>query len=165
MANDTEIILIALQKERDELHERILQVDRIINRVKSIEYKHDIPQPDNSTPIMPVNPHPAIDQTSTFPKSADIKIQVLRVIEIIGKAVPLAGIQSEYTAITGSHYKVRETVRSLHCAGILKMIKFKMASRGFMWVKTEWIVNGELLDKFKPLGFDLLYPKEKLIYQ
>lgn len=42
MATDTEVILIALQKERDELHERIMQVDRIINRVKSIDYSEAI---------------------------------------------------------------------------------------------------------------------------
>ena len=32
-----------------------------------------------------------------------------------------------------------------------------------MWIKRDWIENKELLDKFKPLGFDLLYSKEDLL--
>lgn len=162
MATDTEVILIALQKERDELHERILQVDRIINRVKSIDYGKAGEDDILLIPDAPQTPNTA---AISFPKSADIKIQVLRVIEILGKAITLADIQNEYTAITGSHFKIRETVRSLYNVGIIKIMKFKTGARGLMWVKTEWISNGELLDKFKPLGFDLLYPKDKIIYQ
>jgi hypothetical protein len=101
MATDTEIILIALQKERDELHERILQVDRIINRVKSIDYGNTIgedreliPQ-DTQTPNITAIP---------FPKSADIKIQVLRVFEIMGYATSLSQLQDEYSRITGSSF-------------------------------------------------------------
>lgn len=161
MATDQEIILIALQKERDELHERILQVDRIITRVRSIDYAQ--PVVDNlpiATDVPPIAP----DKGISFPKSADIKIQVLRVFEIVNKAASLADLQAEYTNITGSPYKIREAVRSLHSAGIVKMLKYKNASRGFMWVKTDWITDGELQDKHKPLGFDLLYKKDNLMF-
>lgn len=29
--NDSEVIIMALKKERDELHDRLMQIDRIIN--------------------------------------------------------------------------------------------------------------------------------------
>lgn len=160
MPTDQELILIALQKERDELHERILQVDRIISRIRSIDYQ----QPVESIPNTPDIPTIENDKGISFPKSADIKIQVLRVFEIVNKAAGLAELQQEYTNITGSPYKIREAVRSLHAAGIVKMLKYKNASRGFMWVKTDWIQDGQLLDKHKPLGFDLLYKKENLMF-
>ena len=32
-----------------------------------------------------------------------------------------------------------------------------------MWVKRTWIENNELMDKYKTVGFDLLYSKENLL--
>ena len=164
MLSDKEVMLMALQKERDDLHERIMQVDRIMNRLRDIRYNMESP----NEPLAPLEaPNAgAIDSGNkeiVFPKSADIKIQVLRVFDIIGKAAELAKIQQEYTAISGSNYKIREAVRSLHASGIVKMLKYKNAMRGFMWVKREWVEGGQLLDSYKPLGFDLLYSKENLM--
>jgi hypothetical protein len=159
MSNDTDVILHALQKERDDLHGRIMQIDRIMTRIRKIEYAPGI---QDSLPVLqdvPVN----IDIKADFPKTADIKIQVLRVFDILGKASQLADLQREFTEITGSHYKIREAVRAMHSTGVLKMLKYRNASRGFMWIKRDWIENNELLDKFKPLGFDLLYSKEDLL--
>lgn len=164
MLSDKEVILLALQKERDDLHQRILQVDRIMNRVRSIEYYMDSPDNTLESPKQPVIALDSGNKEIAFPTSADIKIQVLRVFDIIGTASELAKIQQEYTNITGSNYKIREAVRSLHTSGIVKMLKFKNASRGFMWAKRDWIEAGELLDKHKPLGFDLLYSKENLVF-
>lgn len=165
MATDTDIILHALQRERDELHERIMQVDRIISRVRKIDYNHE-------AQIIPANEPARVeagrdepDKTLSFPKSADIKIQVLRIFDIVGMAAPLSDIQTEFTNITGNTYKIREAVRSLHSVGVVKMLKFKTASRGFMWVKTDWIENNTLMDKYKPIGFDMLYKPETLMFQ
>lgn len=157
MANDTDVILHALQKERDELHGRILQIDRIMTRIRKLDY-----HPTEAI----ASPHPpAIDADvkAEFPKTADIKIQVLRVFDIIGKACQLADIQREFTEITGSSFKIREAVRALQQTGVVKMLKYRNAARGFMWVKKDWIENNELMDKFKPVGFDLLYSKENLL--
>lgn len=161
MTTDTEVILQALRKERNELHEKILQVDRIISRVRSIDYNPDIPMGETNQLKQPDAPITQ-DKAIAFPTTADIKIQALRIFDIVGKAASLSELQSEYTNITGSNYKIREAIRSLHVAGIVKMLKFKNASRGFMWVKTEWLVNSSLMDKYKPLGFDLLYKPENL---
>jgi hypothetical protein len=35
---DNEVMLTALRKEREELHQRIMQLDRIIKRIKTGEY-------------------------------------------------------------------------------------------------------------------------------
>ena len=159
MVNDAQVILHALQKERDELHEKILQIDRIMTRIRKIEY-----QPIEQITTIPQPSEITNDIKEEFPKTADIKIQVLRVFDIIGKVCQLSEVQKEFTEITGSSYKIREAVRTLNSTGILKMLKYRNASRGFMWAKREWIENGQLLDKFKPLGFDLLYSKENLLY-
>lgn len=163
--NDTDVILLALQKERDDLHNRILQVDRIINRVKSIDYRDDIAVAgDKLQERIEDSQQEDCTKTVSFPKSADIKIQVLRVFDIVAKASSLSELQQEYTTITGSPFKIRETVRSLQCAGIVKVMKYKNASRGFLWVKTDWINDGVLLDKYKPLGFDLLHKTDNLLF-
>jgi hypothetical protein len=62
-------------------------------------------------------------------------------------------------------FEIRETVRSLQHIGIIKLIKYKNASRGLLWVKAEWIKDGRLMDKFKPVGFDLLHKTEELMFQ
>jgi hypothetical protein len=163
MATDTEIILLSLQKERDELHERILQVDRIIKRVKSIDYGGE-----NLVPLYEeqpaATPAPAeLPKPVAFPKTIDIKIQVLRVFDIVGCAASLSQLQEEFSTISGNAFKIRETVRSLYNVGLVKQIKYKYASRGFLWVKTEWLKDGVLQDKYKPVGFDLLHKPESLI--
>ena len=54
--NDKEVILAALQRERDELHDKIMQVDRIIKRVKSVDYTSDeITMGDNTKQIVPIS--------------------------------------------------------------------------------------------------------------
>lgn len=83
MKSDTDIMLYALQKERDELHSRIMQIDRIMSRLKAIEYSPaivDNTQTSNEVASIEMN------SRDNFPKTADIKLQVLRVFEILGKA-------------------------------------------------------------------------------
>lgn len=162
MGTDTEVILNALQKERDELHDKIMQVDRIIKRVKSLEYNPDQQQPvkelsnDTAKPEQPL---------VLFPKHADIKVQVLRVFDIIGKASKLGEIQKQFTQLTGNKYPIREAMRNLHKAGLLRNIREQRITRGYLWVKTAWLENEVLEDKYKPEGFDVLYKAENIIYE
>ena len=166
LLSDKDVMIMALQKERDNLHERIMQVDRIMSRIRNIDYNMEnldtslVPLDKPNVPVNISNDNKEI----VFPTSADIKIQVLRIFDIVGQAAELSKLQAEYTSITGSSYKIREVVRSLHASGIVKMLKYKNASRGFMWLKKEWIESGQLLEKHKPLGFDLLYTKENLMF-
>ncbi len=71
---------------------------------------------------------------------------------MLGYAASMSQLQDEYINITGSNFKIREAIRGLHNVGILKMLKYKNASRGFLWVKSEWVKEGRLLDNHKPVG-------------
>lgn len=159
--NDLEVILKALQRERDDLHNQLMQVDRIIKRVKCGTYSEDeMPEKPKQLQVAPIAQKP-----KTLTPAADIKVQILRVFDVLGIAATLSQLKAEYKAISGNNYNIRETVRSLHKSTLIKMVRDKNASRGFMWVKSEWLEDGILQDKYKPEGFDLLYKAENLIYE
>ena len=162
--NDKEVILAAMQRERDELHDKIMQVDRIIKRIKSVDYSNEIGS-DNAKQLettIAINPPVKPISLST---STDIKVQILRVFEILGKASKLSQIQGEYTRLTGSNYNIRDVVRGLKQSKILLMLKLIDSHRGILWVKRDWVRNGVLLDEYKPEGFDLFYQASNVIYE
>lgn len=163
--NDKQIILAALQRERDELHEKIMQVDRIIKKVKGLDYSND--EINDSVKQLEVksNSQQQIEHTPKFSKTSDIKVQVLTVFEIIGKAAKLKDLQYEYHKLSGNAFNIREVVRGLNRQRILLMIREKDAHRGVLWVKKEWVKNSVLLDEFKPEGFDLFYQPSNVIYE
>lgn len=165
MGTDKEIILNALQRERDELHDKIMQVDRIIKRVKGIDYSNDIVNNNvMQLDVMPVTNQLA-DPINKFNKTSDIKVQVLTVFEIVGKASKLKDLQFEYHKLSGNVFNIREIVRGLNRQRIILMIRERNTHRGVLWVKTEWVRNGVLLDEYKPEGFDLFYQAANLIYE
>ncbi|MBL7728707.1 MAG: hypothetical protein JNM68_13515 [Dinghuibacter sp.] len=159
--NDIEVILKALTREREDLHQQLMQVDRIINRVKSGTYSGG-ELPDKPIQLQVEAAPPKVRQLSP---AVDIKVQILRVFDVLGVASTLKQLQTEYKEMTGSNYNIREPVRSLNKSTLIKLVKDKTLTRGFMWVKADWIENGQLLDKHKPEGFDLLYKPENLIYE
>jgi hypothetical protein len=158
MNNDSEVMLIALSKERDELHDKLMHVDRIIKKIKDGEYF-------GSGEIIRIEAKSvAIPNRIAFPKHTDTKVIVLKAMDNIGQVVSLRQIQEEYTMISGNKVNIRDTVRSLNKSGLLLMMKEKASERGIYWVKKEWIENGEVLDQHKPEGFDLLYKPENLLF-
>jgi hypothetical protein len=146
MNTDSEVILMALQKERDELDSKILQVDRIIKRVKSLGYSND----EYNEPVNELDttssPKQLAATVNTFPATGDIKLQILFIFDLLKVAVRLSEIQTEYHKLTGNAYNIRETVRSLHRAGLLRMMRRKDSTHSICWVKTDWITNGQLAD-------------------
>ncbi|MEP7374781.1 MAG: hypothetical protein ABI675_15400 [Chitinophagaceae bacterium] len=166
MLNDKQIILSALQRERDELHEKIMQVDRIIKKVKGLDYSSDIDSNDvNPLALSPVINQQPIAPIDKFNVQADIKVQVLTVFEILGHAAKMKDIQYEYHKLSGNAFNIREVVRGLNRQRILLMIREKDSIRGVLWVKKEWVRNGVLLDEYKPEGFDMFYQASNLIYE
>lgn len=161
MNTDTEVIISALRKERDELHNRLMQIDRIIDRVKSLEYDPEIVQ----LPVKEIADNKDDKQFAVFANKADIRVQVLMVFDLIKQVAKLKDIQAKYSQISGNKYNIRETVRTLHKAGLLRLLKQKGTDRGFMWIKADWLVNGQLADQYKPEGFDILYKPETLIFE
>ena len=157
-ANDTDVLLNALRKEREQVHQKLMQIDRIIKQVK--EGKHlanTAPLETSKEGKQPVR--------IEFPQKADLKVQILRVFDLIKRASKFNDIQAEYNRLNGNPYPLRDTVRSLQQSKLLVLIKEKNATRGFLWAKSEWIDNGQLLDEYKPEGFDLLYKPDNLIYE
>lgn len=155
---DYEVMLGALSKERDSLHDQLMQIDRIIKRIKTGEYlaSNEI----TTLEIIPSN----LKEPVSFSNTANIKVQAIRLFDIIGHAAKLKEINTEYTKQTGKVFNLREVVRTLHSSKILYMVKEKSLERAKYWVKREWVNNGQLLDQFKPEGFDLLYKAEDLEY-
>jgi hypothetical protein len=74
-------------------------------------------------------------------------------------------LQTEYNRLSGTHFNIREIVRSLHKSRLLRLMKEKDATRGIYWVKTEWLEDNRLKEEFKPVGFDMLYKADNLEYE
>jgi len=162
---DEEVMVRALRKEREVLHEKLMQIDRIIKRVKAGDYVAFAPPKDRETEGNNTIPSVLDFPSNEFPKQADIKIQVIKIFDAIGQAARLGELQKKYLELSGSNYDIRETVRALHRARLLRMIRVKDATRGMFWVKVEWLENGQLLDEHKPVGFDLIYKPENITYE
>lgn len=158
MNNDSEVMLIALNKERDELHGKLMHVDRIIKKIKNGEYF-------GSGEIIRLEAiEKTIPQRIAFPKNTDTKVIILKAFDNLGQVASLKQIQDEYTKISGNSHNIRDTVRSLNNSKLIVMMKEKSADRGIFWLKSEWIENGQVLDQYKPEGFDLLYKPDNLIF-
>jgi hypothetical protein len=138
-----------------------MQVDRIISRVKALDYSdarsQDVKQVSNEVKDKP--------KQITTNKPIDTRVIVINIIDVMNKAAKLKDIQAEYYKITGSHYNIRETMRTLNRAKIVLMIRQKDSHRGVMWVRSSWVVDGDLMPEHKPEGFDLFYTPDSLIYE
>jgi hypothetical protein len=161
---DEEVMYGALSNERQQLHERILQLDRIMKRIKDGEYSpavNVIAIDAANTPALPV----VSDNAPIFPKHADIKVQIIRVFDLLGKASKLQVIQDEYDRLNDNAYPLRDKIRAMQRTKYLVLIKVKNSTRGFLWARSTWIENGKLLEQYKPEGFDLLYRPETLVFE
>jgi hypothetical protein len=159
MISDLQVMLNALHKEREDLHNQLMQIDRIINRMKETNYIEDKREPasieiEDRLRVAPISHAP--DRT---------KITILKVFDIVGQACRLRHLQDEYNKIAGNKYNIREGVRGLQRQGLVKMIRDKDGSRGIYWIKREWIENDRLMDIYKPEGFDWLYEPDNIIFE
>lgn len=157
---DYEVMLMALSKEREELHDKLMQVDRIIKKVKSGEYMGY-----SNAITLDITPKPQQSQRIAFPKHTDAKVIVLKAMDNLSQLASLKQIQAEYSNITGNEFNIRDTVRGLNKSKLLLLMREKNAERGNYWVKSEWLVDGRLLDEYKPDGFDLLYNPDNLEFK
>jgi len=155
---DAQVMLMALSKEREVLHEQLMQIDRIIKRVKTGEHLNN----NESAITLQIEPRQA--QRIAFPKHTDIKVVVLKAFDSLNKVASLKQVSEEYTKLSGNSYNIRDTVRGLHKAKLLWLMKEKDADRGIYWLKREWVENGNVLDEYKPEGFDLLYKADNLLF-
>jgi hypothetical protein len=163
---DLELILNTLGKEREDLHRQLMQIDRIIKRMKGGNFVEDQSE-IISLEVQTVNPAPKGPlHTVGLGGSQDrAKVVILKVFDIVRHASKLREIQDEYNKVTGRKYNIRESLRALHRQGLLKLIKEKDAERGSYWVKSEWVKDNVLLPEYKPEGFDLLYHPDNIVFE
>jgi len=161
-----ELILRSLKKEREIAYSKLTEIDKTIKAVKNDDYSmftngREVEQPLENIFNRADTAAANIPQHE-FPLKAETKIQILRIMDIIGEVCKLKLIQDEFKRLTGSSANIRESVRTLNKAGKILMMKENDASRGNYWVKSEWVEDGKLLDKYKFEGFNTYYNDESL---
>ncbi|MDR3711455.1 MAG: hypothetical protein P4L51_01465 [Puia sp.] len=160
---DVQLILNSLNKERKELSDKLSEIDKLIKRIKYGNVnlgltKGNIPENDGED-------NDSVSASRAFPLKADLKVQVIRVMDILGEASKLNAIQEKYKELTGIKHNLREVVRSLNKHDILKLLQPKGIERGLYWIKAEWLENGVLKDKHKFEGFDLLFTEDSIEFK
>lgn len=162
---ETQLILSSLNKDRKELADKLSAIDKLIKKIKygSVNLGASktikvINQEDNTE---------VIEHVSPFPLKADLKVQVIKIFDILGEASKLNAVAAKHKEITGFHVNLREVIRNLNRHEILKLIQPKNNSRGLYWVKAEWLEeNGtRLKDKHKFEGFDLIYTDDMIEFK
>lgn len=158
--HEKELILKGLYRDRDELSSKLTEVEKLIKKIKSNSFSLIHSPVIEDTPISEVIHTP---QENLFPYKAEMKFQILAIIDMIGFACKLKDIQDKYKELTGSLYSVRETLRTLNKHNVIKLLRPLKSDRGLYWVKTEWLdADGNLMDKHKFYGFDQLYKPETI---
>lgn len=164
----TKSLIDSLQRDRDSYYTKVKEYDKMIKALKVGDFSLFQAISDFST-IQPKNEVILSNNTDTdskeFPLKTDTKIQILYILDKLAKASKLRLIQDEYNALTNTKgISIRESMRTLHKAGKVLLMKEKSASRGICWVKAEWVENGVLLPQYKFNGFDLMYKDEDMEY-
>ncbi|HRH48929.1 MAG TPA: hypothetical protein PLP23_09260 [Panacibacter sp.] len=162
--NDVQIIINSLTKEKKELTDRVNEIDKIIKRIRygNMSFGGVKGKPvEQESDIIALS-----DTPQAFPLKADLKVQAIKVLDILGVASKLSDIRDKYHEITGQHVNLRETLRTLNKHDILKLLQPKNGIRGLYWVKAEWIdENNCLKPQYKFEGFDLLFTDDMIDFK
>ncbi|MBS1511220.1 MAG: hypothetical protein JST86_10285 [Bacteroidetes bacterium] len=161
---ETQVILDSLYKQKKELADKLNEIDKVIKRIKygniNLGLSKGKPQQADTTN------HAESHEQQAFPIKADLKIQVIKVFDILGVACKLSDVREKYHEITGTYVNFRETLRNLNRHDILKLIQPKNNIRGLYWVKAEWLdENNNLKEQHKFDGFDLIYTDEMIEFK
>jgi hypothetical protein len=162
--NDVELILNSLNKDKRELLDKVNEIDKLIKRIKYGNLNlglNKVKNIDSSITDIEI-----IEQPKGFPMKADLKVQVIKIFDILGEASKLKDVQVKYKELTGIHHNLRETLRTLNKHDILKLLQPKGTIRGLYWIKSEWLDdNGRLKDKYRFEGFDLLFTDDMIEFK
>src|SRR5579862_1042056 len=147
---DVELILGSLNKDKRELLDKVAEIDKLIKRIKYGNINLRLNKGNNDVDENVIEPQP-----QTFPMKADLKVQVIKIMDIIGVACKLKDVAEKYKELTGVHHNLREVLRTLNKHEILKLIQPKGTIRGLYWIKTEWLEdnNTRLKEQHKFEGF------------
>jgi hypothetical protein len=161
---DTQIIINSLIKEKKELTDKVAEIDKVIKRIRYGNMNfggtkgNQINAPESNAA--------ETQQPQAFPLKADLKIQAIKVLDLLGVASKLSEIRDKYHEITGLNVNLRETLRNLNKHDILKLLQPKGNARGLYWIKAEWLdENNNLKEQHKFDGFDLLFSDDMIEYK
>ena len=161
---DIQIVLASLNKEKKELTDKVNDIDKLIKRIKYGNLNLGLTKgKDNaSTP----NEQAESNEPKAFPLKADLKVQAIKVMDILGVASKMNEIRDKYHEITGLHVNLRETLRNLNKHDILKLLQPKGNIRGLYWIKAEWLdENNNLKEQHRFEGFDLLFNDDMIEFK
>ena len=163
-ANEIELVLTSLNKQRNELLNEVAEIDKVIKKIKYGGLNLGLTKGTKVETSLPV-----ISQTLTeqaFPLKAELKVQALKVMDLLGVASKLAEIREKYHEVTGLNVNFRETLRNLNKHDLLRILQPKGNIRGLYWVKTEWLdENKNLKEQHKFNGFELLFSDDMVEYK
>jgi hypothetical protein len=159
---DLELILGSLNKDKRELLDKVAEIDKLIKRIKYGNINLKLNKGNNV-----VDENVIESQQQVFPMKADLKVQVIKIMDIIGVACKLKDVAEKYKELTGVHHNLREVLRTLNKHEILKLIQPKGTIRGLYWIKTEWLEdnNTRLKEQHKFEGFDLLFTDDMIEFK
>ncbi len=162
---DVELILMSLTKEKRELLDKVGEIDKVIKRLKygNLNLRLSKGNKNNAD----ANDNDQIQQPQAFPMKADLKVQAIKVFDILGVASKLRDVQEKYKELTGVNHNLRETLRNLNKHDILKLLQPKGTIRGLYWVKAEWLEDDgrRLKEQHKFEGFDLLFTDDMIEFK
>ncbi|HUZ61504.1 MAG TPA: hypothetical protein VMU83_22195 [Hanamia sp.] len=158
---ETQLILNGLYRDRQDLTKQLTDIERLIKKIKLGTFSlngNDNNSNDTSEPVNNSNDKPETKQIE-FPLRGELRVQVISVFDLIGKACRLKEIQDKYKELTGLLPNLRETLRTLSKHKILRILKPKGTERGLYWVKEEWLEGegSKLKEQYKFDGFNLLF--------
>lgn len=166
---ETQLILNGLYRDRQELTKQLTDIERLIKKIKLGTFTLDGNENNTSVTNEPVNnsDNNSEPKQIDFPLRGEMRVQVICVFDIIGKACRLKEVQDKYKELTGLSVNLRETLRTLSKHKILRILQPKGTARGLYWVKEEWLEGDgcKLKERYKFDGFNLLYNDEDLEYK
>lgn len=161
---EIQMVLNSLNKDKREMLDKVNEIDKLIKRIK---YGNQTLGLSKGLPVESVAANDNESQRDTvFPLKSELKVQVIKIFDIVGVACKLKDVQDKYKEFTGMYVNLRETLRNLNKHDILKLMQPKGTMRGLYWIKAEWLdEDGKLREQYKFDGFDLLYIDEMIEFK
>jgi hypothetical protein len=166
-SSEIELVLNSLNKERQEYLDKANDIDKLIKKIKYGNLNLGLSKGNKVEPANTDNLNNAeTKQQSAFPLKADLKVQALKVMDLLGVASKLKDIRDKYHEVTGLNVNFRETLRTLNKHDLLKILQPKGNIRGLYWIKTDWLdERGNLKEQHKFNGFELLFTDDMVEYK
>jgi hypothetical protein len=161
---EQKIMIDALQVQRNKLAQELATIDKVIKKVKIGD---TIASNSDTAAIQQPFQANSAKANYVFPVDSDIKVQILSVMDMRKRPLKTKELQTEFDKYSRNRYSIRETLRGMQKSGIVWLLKLKGTTRGFLWVKRDWVdpTTNLLFDEYKFQGFDMLYKPDNIEYE